>query len=45
MLINNEQSLKTTLAFADKLGAVVSVSAYSFFIYHIKVKVDFEATK
>ena len=35
MIINNEQSLKKTLAFVAKLGTVATFWAYSFFIYHI----------
>ena len=34
MVINNENSLKTILEFVANLVAVVSFSAYSFFLPH-----------
>ena len=36
MVINNEQSLKTTLGFAGKFGGTVATfRAYSFFMKHV----------
>ena len=46
VVINNGQSLKTTLAFVAKLGAVVSLKHIVFlFSTSFKVKVDLEAAK